>query len=96
MGQWDRNGEGATLPLATSHRDEWDIEDLTFVAAFRDDPDTTDIDLALALGRSLYAVQAIKSVLDERLRRRVSREKTEARRNVGFDFVTTFPPGWFD
>ena len=52
--------------------------------------------LADTLGRSLFAIQSIKTILDERLKRSVARRKTEARRNQGFDYVNTFPPGWFD
>lgn len=95
MGEWARRVEASTLVTADQHREEWSQEDLEFVAAFRNE--ASDEELATTLGRSLYAIWSIKHVLDERLgRRRPLTERQRLARAEGFDFVTTFPPGWWE
>lgn len=60
----DHRSQAKTLPLAIEHRAEWTTADLEFVAEFSADRDE---DIALALGRSLYAIRAIRTVLEDRM-----------------------------
>jgi hypothetical protein len=59
----DHRSQANTLPVATSYRAAWTTDELLFVAEFINDRDE---DIALALGRTLYAIRAIKTHLDER------------------------------
>lgn len=96
MGTWATEVEQRTLKTADNHKEIWDVEDLEFVAAFA--ADSTDEELALTLGRSLYAIQSIKKVLDERINREVAARRTEARATErGYTFIDgDYPPGWND
>lgn len=58
MNDWTARNETVTLANATNAYDAWTYDDVNFVVAFTDD--TTDVDLALALGRSLFAIWAIQ------------------------------------
>jgi hypothetical protein len=62
----DHRSQAITLPVATEHRETWVREDLEFVQMFTDERDE---DLALALGRTLYAIRSIRAVIDERIER---------------------------
>lgn len=46
--------QGRTLPLASHHRETWTPDEVEFVLAMTDEE--RDEDIAVALGRSLYAV----------------------------------------
>lgn len=61
----DHRSQANTLPTATSLHATWTTAELEFVAAFGDTE--RDEDIALALNRSLYAIRAIRTHLDERL-----------------------------
>lgn len=56
---WAARIEQDTLANATNAGDRWTLDDVQFVVAFTDD--VKDEELALALGRSLYAVWAIQN-----------------------------------
>jgi hypothetical protein len=92
--KWAHRVEAETLKTADNHRETWDLDDLEFVAAFRDE--TNDEELAVTLGRSLYAVQSIKRVLDERITREVA-VRNVTRTETGWTFIgDDVPPGWND
>jgi len=59
----DHRSQAITLPVATSHYAHWTLDELNFVAAFENERDE---DIALALNRTLYAIRAIRAVLDDR------------------------------
>lgn len=63
----DHRSQAVTLPVATKHRAMWTNADLDFVLAFENERDE---DIALALGRSLYAIRGIRSVIDDRRAKR--------------------------
>lgn len=99
MGAGYEQVQGRTLATATSHRERWTVEDLDFVVAFTEE--VRDEELALTLGRSLASIwniqfrirhEGVEGVRDD-VRRAQARV---ASREVGYDFVTTFPPGWND
>lgn len=56
--------QARTLETAENRRTLWTLSDLEFVAEFTDDRDE---DLAVATGRTLYAISDIRRVLAERL-----------------------------
>lgn len=60
--EWTNRTQRATLATATRNGEGWTSADLAFVTAFA--PDTTDADIALALGRTLYAIQTIRHAID--------------------------------
>lgn len=95
MTNWAERIEGETLVVADAHRESWTTEDVDFVRAFTDD--ATDEEIAYALGRSLYAIWSIQSRIrsgefDASRVRRIDPRKIER----SYDYVTTFPPGYFD
>lgn len=59
----DHRSQAITLPVAVAYRASWTTDELLFVAEFAADRDE---DIALALGRTLYAIRAIRQHLDER------------------------------
>lgn len=59
----DHRSQAITLPKADHHNETWTLDELTFMVEFRDDRDE---DIALALGRSLYAVRAMRPNLNDR------------------------------
>lgn len=59
----DHRSQAITLPVASSHRATWTTDELLFVAEFANERDE---DIAVALGRTLYAVRGIRAHLDER------------------------------
>lgn len=69
--------EADTLAEAHKHRDDWTVDDLEFVAAFTSQ--STDAELALALGRSLYAIESIHATLEARLTTRRAKAGAAAR-----------------
>jgi hypothetical protein len=94
---WARRTQGATLVTADAHNAPWDDDDIEFVATFTDD--ATDEEIAIALGRSLYAIWAIQTRIREGAitpRRRDARSPITRTWDAGFDYVTTFPPGYLD
>lgn len=99
---WYEQNQNATLVVADAHREPWTPDDLDFVVAMTDTESDTDI--ALALGRTLHAItdiqyrirhDGIEAVRAGYAPRAMS---DAARRDAAptFDFVTTFPAGWFD
>lgn len=91
---WAAEVEQRTLATADNHRETWDVEDLEFVAAFANS--ASNEELAVTLGRSLYAIQSIKNVIDERVRREVAKRNVAARQSErGYTFIDgDYPPGW--
>jgi hypothetical protein len=59
----DHRSQAITLPEASHHNESWTLDELTFMVEFADDRDE---DIALALGRSLYAVRAMRPHLADR------------------------------
>lgn len=93
--EWAARIEGATLVTADHHRESWTRDELEFVTTFTND--ARDEEIAYALGRSLYAIWAIQYRIrngeiefTERTTPRVTQW------DEGFDYVTTFPPGYRD
>ncbi len=74
----DHRSQAITLPNATAHRETWETDDLLFVQAFAEERDE---DLALALGRSLYAIRAIRTHIEQRLAH-VAQRRTLSRREL--------------
>lgn len=95
MSVWQAKVEANTLATAKNHRSTWTSDDLEFVAAFRDE--ATDEELAIALGRSYFAIASIKRELDERMTKSVEeRTVSTQRREKGWTFVgDDVPPGWW-
>lgn len=60
--EWTDRTQRATLANATRNGEGWTTRELEFVTAFRDE--ATDAEIALALGRTLYAVQTIAKAID--------------------------------
>lgn len=94
---WAARVESNTLATAEHHREPWTRDEIEFVVTFTDVE--RDEDIAYALGRSLYAVWAIQ----HRIRSgelatppATKRTKTTTQWDQGYDYVTTFPPGYFD
>lgn len=100
MGAGYEQAQGRTLVEATARGERWEVEDLDFVVALTDTE--RDEDIALALGRTLCSIWAIQHRLRNEGVEGVRAEfveqarRREASREVGFDFVTTFPVGWND
>lgn len=98
MSEWYAKTQGETLVTADHHRERWTTEDLEFVAAFTDD--VTDAELATTVGRSLASLWAIQNRLRNEGVEGVLESYARAGRaratEVGYDFITTFPPGWDD
>lgn len=74
----DHRSQSITLPNATAHRETWELEVLEFVSEFETERDE---DLALALGRSLYAIRSIRAHLADRLAH-VAQRRTLSRREL--------------
>lgn len=55
---WATKTQDSTLVTADAHREPWTRDELDFVIEFTDTD--TDADLAVALGRSLYAIWTIQ------------------------------------
>lgn len=55
---WYERTQGMTANVATHHREPWSVEEIDTVVGFTDVD--TDADIALALGRTLKAVQDIQ------------------------------------
>jgi hypothetical protein len=89
---WQAKVEAGTLVTADNHREVWETEDLEFVAAFRDDE--SDESLAYALGRSYYAITAIKRVLDERLTKEVAARAAASRQRTYTFIDGDVPEDW--
>ena len=92
---WAARVEATTLITADHHRETWTREEIELVMAFTDD--ATDEEIAVTLGRSLFAVWSIQhrirsGDLNVAPQRRIDPSKIER----GYDYVTTFPPGYFD
>lgn len=93
-GVWYERVQGATSNLATANREPWESDDLELVIAFTDD--VTDEEIAITLGRTLKAIQDIQYRIRREgvdpVRRAYANRRTVAVA-VGYDYVTTFPPG---
>lgn len=100
MGAGYETVQDRTRLTADQLGERWSVEDLDLVVAFTDD--VRDEDLAVSTGRTLASIWSIQhrlrhegvegvraSIVAEAKRRVASRE-------VGYDWVTTFPPGHFD
>lgn len=82
----DHRSQAIALEVAVRHHDHWTTKDLEFVQAFSDDRDE---DIAIALGRSLYAIRGIRGVLTERM------ERAQRRANgAGVETVITSFDAW--
>ncbi len=55
---WAARKQGTTLVTADAHGEAWEQDDVELVIAFTDD--VRDEELAVTLGRSLYAIWAIQ------------------------------------
>lgn len=90
--------QARTTTCAESNGDAWETSDIEFVIAFTDD--ARDEDIAIALGRTLYAVWSVQT----RIRNDgIDATRTfYARRNVtrverSYTFIgDDVPPGWND
>lgn len=58
---WTLSHQQATLFSASNWGEGWTSRDIDFVIAFQDS--ASDTELALALGRTLFAVQSIKNAI---------------------------------
>jgi len=58
MDTWTANTQARTKATATRHGDEWTSSDLELVTAFADE---ANAELASLLGRTLFAIQSVKS-----------------------------------
>jgi hypothetical protein len=97
MSGWYERVQGATKTEATANGEAWDAESLEMVIAFTNE--VTDEDLAFTLGRTLASITNIQY----RLRhegvdpvRAAYAARNVVAREVGYDFVNTFPVGWND
>lgn len=79
--------QGETLEKATRYRETWTSAELELVREFEDS--CSDRELADALGRTLYAVQAMKQALRERPAKVVS-----AARAVRTGAQLAYDKGW--
>lgn len=61
MDAWTRRTQTLTARNAVKHGEGWTSADLEFVSAFA--PEASDAELALTLGRTLFAIQAIKHAI---------------------------------
>lgn len=59
--EWTRRTQSATRQTATRNGEGWTSADLEFVTAFAGT--TTDADLAMAMGRTLYAIQTVRHAI---------------------------------
>lgn len=62
MDRWTARTQATTAAHATHHGEGWTSRDLEFVSSF---PEATNAELALALGRTLFAVASIKQAILE-------------------------------
>lgn len=60
--EWTRRTQSLTASNASRNGEGWTNADLEFVATFA--TDATDADIALALGRTLYAIQTIRKAIE--------------------------------
>lgn len=60
MDRWTARTQATTAAYATHHGEGWTSRDLEFVAAF---PEATNAELALTLGRTLFAISSIKQAI---------------------------------
>lgn len=91
---WTQRAQARTLITADNWGQPWDAEEIEMVGTFGD---TTAEELALALGRTVYAVNAVREAL--RLGDKVGggRARVIARAEVGYTFIgDDVPPGWWD
>lgn len=61
MDAWTARTQAITAAAARKHGEGWTLADLEFVSAFAGE--VTDAELAVALGRTLFAIQAIKHAI---------------------------------
>lgn len=76
--EWTRRTQDATRASATRTGEGWTTQELEFVTTFAGD--TTDAELALSLGRTLYAIQSIRHAIEAG---KVT-GSTRARANAGY------------
>lgn len=60
MSEWGREVQATTIATATKWGEVWTTSDLEMVEAFADLPDA---EVAIALGRTLFAIQTIKHAI---------------------------------
>lgn len=99
MSEWYERVQGATATVAEHNGEAWESSDIDLVLAFTDE--VTDEEIAVATGRTLASIWAIQHRVRqegaESVRKAYARQSVRAaREEVGYDFVTTFPPGWND
>ncbi len=63
MDLWTARTQAVTIANASKHGEGWTSADLEFVTAFSDD--VTNEELALSLGRTLFAIASIKQAIAE-------------------------------
>lgn len=59
--EWTRRTQSATRQTATRNGEGWTSADLEFVTTFAGE--ATDAELALAMGRTLYAIQTMRHAI---------------------------------
>lgn len=73
MSDWGNRVQATTIATATRHMEGWTSAELELVETFFDEPNA---ELAVTLGRTLYAVQAIKEAV--RAGRKVGSQRVAA------------------
>lgn len=98
---WARRTQGTTLVTATERGERWTRDDLDLVVAFTDDE--RDEDIAITLGRSLYAIWNIQNRLrHEGVEGVIASYANDATRvrplsSRTYTFIgDDVPPGWND
>lgn len=76
--EWTRRTQNATREIASNNGEGWTIADLEFVTTFTND--ATDAEIAITLGRTLYAIQSLRVALDAGKRVGSTRTKVSAYR----------------
>jgi hypothetical protein len=84
-----RLAQARTLPTAVNWGEEWSRDEIEVIAGF---PDDTAEELARALGRTVYAVQAIREDLLHGRRDAQGRQRPKPAPAFAF----TFAKGWRD
>ena len=85
--------QDVSLETAVNWGKGWTSEELEFLAEF---PEVPTLELAEAMGRTVYAVSNVRQALERGEKVGSVREKPREKREIVFDFVTTFPLGWDD
>lgn len=81
-------------PFASEHRMPWDGEDVEMVSVMGTEVPVEE--LALALGRTVYAVENVKQALREGTKVGGGRRRSEAAQTPSYTFLgDDVPPGWW-